>query len=177
MTNKEAIEILQYMRHDVLANSERDVALVKAIEALSIDISTLISFELNNWFAGRDYPDREPFKSWIVNHAFDDDEWCRENRLVVLTGSVDMSRNWCITATKEWAVKNCPELLRDIEYTYKTVTHSRDGDKVTWHGNSMSSFIRYPDEDGNVDGRFGWSFPEYCEENFGVHWYEENDDE
>ena len=41
MTNKEAIEILQYMRHDVLANSNRDIALVKAIEALSVDISTL----------------------------------------------------------------------------------------------------------------------------------------
>ena len=41
MTNKESIEILQYMRHDVLANSDRDIALVKAIEALSVDFSTL----------------------------------------------------------------------------------------------------------------------------------------
>lgn len=41
MTNKEIIEILQYMRHDVLANSDRDIALVKAIEALSVDFSTL----------------------------------------------------------------------------------------------------------------------------------------
>lgn len=43
MTNKESIEILQYMRHDVLANSDRDIALVKAIEALSVDFSTLKS--------------------------------------------------------------------------------------------------------------------------------------
>lgn len=41
MTSSEATEILQYMRHDVLANSDRDIALVKAIEALSVDFSTL----------------------------------------------------------------------------------------------------------------------------------------
>lgn len=41
MTNREIIEILQYMRHDVLANSNKDTALVKAVEALSVDFSTL----------------------------------------------------------------------------------------------------------------------------------------
>jgi hypothetical protein len=39
----------------------------------------------------------------------------------------------------------------------------------------MSQFIRHPDEDGDVHGRFGWSFPEYCEENYGVHFYEEEE--
>ena len=156
--------------------SELQTIIDKLLEG-NLPMKKLISFELNNWFCGRDYPNIEPFKSWVETFIFDDDDWCAANKLVVLSGCIDMSRNWCITATKEWIEKSCPELLSNIEYTYKTVTHSRDGDNFVEHSNRMSSFIRHPDEDGSVEGRFGWAFPEYCEENFGVHWYEDDDDE
>ena len=33
-----------------------------------------------------------------------------------------------------------------------------------------------PDEDGYVEARFGWPYLEYCEENFGAHWYSEDED-
>ena len=65
-----------------------------------------------------------------------------------------MSCNWCITATKEWVEKNCPELLT----TYK-------------------EFIREPDPeypDWTPSSRFegdGPMFFEYTEENIGTYTY------
>lgn len=41
----------------------------------------IICFELNNWFAGKDYPADEPFLSWMGNDLrlrFMDDDWVRE---------------------------------------------------------------------------------------------------
>ena len=145
----------------------------------------LVHFELNNWFSGRDYPPEEPFTSWVSHHAFSDDAWCKNNKLVVLSGNIDMSTNWCITTTRDWVEENCPELLHDKSYTYKTIRRHYDTTRprtplVTTevlHDGSMSQFIRYPEEDGDVYGRFGWHFPEYCEENYGVHFYEENEND
>ena len=142
----------------------------------------LVSFELNNWFSGRDYPPEEPFTSWVSHRAFSNDAWCKKNCLVVLVGNIDMSANWCITATRDWVKEYCPALLYDKKYTYKTIRSGYDeklGRVVSTeilHDGSMSQFIRYPDEDGEVYGRFGWHFPEYCEENYGVHFYEEDDE-
>ena len=39
----------------------------------------IIYFEINNWFAGRDYPNEEPFKQWVKDEQFSDDAWCKEN--------------------------------------------------------------------------------------------------
>lgn len=114
----------------------------------------IVYFELNNWFSGRDYPNAEPFISWMgndLNLAFLNEEWVIKNKLCVVASIVDMSNNFCITATKEWVNKNCPELLT-----------------------KYSEFIREPDEYGEASGRFGSYFMEYSEENFGIHWDEED---
>lgn len=108
----------------------------------------IIYFELNNWFAGRDYPDDEPFLSWMSDDLkikFHDEEWVIENKLCVVHDIVDMSSNFCITTTKEWVEDNCPDLL--TKYT---------------------EFLRTPDEYGNVIGHFGHDFLEYDEYNFGI---------
>lgn len=111
-------------------------------------MNEVVYFELNNWSAGRDYPNDEPFLSWMANDLkikFRNEEWVKENNLCVVMDLVDMSQNFCITATKEWVEKNCPKLL--TEYT---------------------EFLRFPDEDGEVQGRFGHWFLEYEEDNFGI---------
>lgn len=118
----------------------------------------IVYFELNNWFSGRDYPDAEPFLSWMQCNKenkyyiqFRDESWVKENKLVVVESLVDMSTNFCITATKEWVEQNCPELLS----TYK-------------------EFIRQPDEDDEAPyGRFGCPFLEYEENNIGYHYADE----
>ena len=114
----------------------------------------IVYFELNNWFSGRDYPNAEPFLSWMkddLNQKFRDEEWIKENKLVVVESLVDMSMNFCITATKEWVEENCHELLS----TYK-------------------NFVRKPKDDEDVPyGRFGCPFLEYKEENIGYHYAEE----
>lgn len=142
----------------------------------------LVYFELNNWFSGRDYPNEEPFISWIKTNKFSDNDWCKENKLVVLVGNIDMSVNWCVTATEEWVKNNCPRLLTDAIVNYDMITHTCDKsgkfvDIRTTHKRKFSDFLRYPDEndDNNVYGKFDWHFPEYEEENFGVHWYEMED--
>lgn len=112
----------------------------------------IIYFELNNWFSGRDYPDDEPFITWMrddLHIKFEDEEWVEKNKLCVVADFIDMSENFCITATKEWVEQNCPKLLTE----YK-------------------SFLREPDEDGEVYGRFGHRFLEYEESNIGIKWEE-----
>ena len=114
----------------------------------------IVYFELNNWFSGVDYPAAEPFISWMrddLNIKFRNEEWVKENKLCVVESLVDMSSNYCITATKDWVEKNCPELL--TKYT---------------------EFLREPDEDGYVYGRFGHEFLEYKEENIGITWQEDD---
>lgn len=127
-------------------------------------MNEIVYFELNNWFAGRDYPDNERFINWMhddLNIKFRSEKWAEENRLCIAARFIDMSQNFCVTATKEWVEKNCPELLTD--YT---------------------QFLRYPDDEyGDVYGRFGDEFLPYEEENFGVTWidlddeYEEEEEE
>lgn len=119
-------------------------------------MNEIVYFELNNWFPGRDYPDEKPFWDWINNHnhrdVFEDDDWCRRNQICVVQSVVDMSFNYCITATKSWVETNCPRILTE---------HKK--------------FLRFPDEDGNVYGQFGCPFNEWCEENFRCE-YNERDD-
>lgn len=76
----------------------------------------IIYFELNNWIPGIFYPDDEPFRLWMKNDLqikFDDETWVKKSRLCVVRELIDMSSNYCITATREWVVNNCPKLLTD----------------------------------------------------------------
>ena len=112
----------------------------------------IVYFELNDWFCGQDYPNAEPFITWMGYPLpiFRDKNWVKNNKLVVVETHVDMSLNYCITAAKSWVEKNCPELLT----TYK-------------------DFIRYPEEDDELPyGRFDCPFMEYTEENIGFHYYD-----
>lgn len=140
----------------------------------------VIYFSVNNWFCGTDYPPTKNFKKWLgddLNQQFTNDEWCKENKLCVYCGVIDMSQNYTIAAPRSWVENNCLELLTDDEYTYVTCSHTKDGEKRVEHKKKYSDFVDTPDEDGNLTARFGWPYPEYKEENFGCHWYdEENED-
>lgn len=108
----------------------------------------IVYFELNDWFSGRDYPDEEPFITWLGNDLhlyFEDANWVRENKLCIVRSTIDMSINFCITTTKEWIKNNCPRLLTE---------HKK--------------FLRIPNNDGYVYGNFGDKFLEYKECNFGI---------
>lgn len=116
----------------------------------------IIYFELNDWICGRDYPDAEPFVSWMNTQnyipIFRNEKWAKENKLVIVESLVDMSLNYCIAASKKWVEKNCPELLTK----YK-------------------EFLREEDEE-ELRGQFGCPFKEYKKENFGVHYATEKED-
>lgn len=139
----------------------------------------IIYFELDNWFCGRDYPNAEPFISWMgkdYGFCFGNDEWCKENKLCVEAGAIDMSTCFCISAPKSWVEKNCPKLLTDEECGSEFVTEHGDGNgnwikETKYESCKYSKFVCKPDEDGYVYGRISeWPFREYKEENFGVHW-------
>lgn len=104
--------------------------------------------ELNHW-SSEYYPDIEPFLTWMSEDIlqFRNEEWLKENKLVVVESIVDMSLNYCITASREWIDKYCPELLT-----------------------KYSKFLRKSNEDGEILGQFGCPFLPYKEENFG-YWY------
>ena len=116
----------------------------------------IVYFELNNWMPNNCYPDVEPFKTWVSyeHFNFDNKEWIKENKLVVVRTVVDMSANWCITATKEWVLNNCPELL--TKYT-KFLGCSDNNEKLPY---------------GRISG---CSFYEYTEENIGWHFIDDED--
>lgn len=86
----------------------------------------VVYFEINNWYAGRDYPDEEPFISWLNAEPYgwclpSSEVWVKENDLVVSAKILDMSLNFCITAPKAWVEENCPALLeeRNAQYVYQ----------------------------------------------------------
>ncbi len=135
----------------------------------------IVYFELNNWFTGRDYPSCEPIASWVHEYRFNKDEWCKENKLCVLAGNIDMSQNWCITAPIGWVKSNFPQLLTDEHYTYTLLVHrgGSEPEKLDYD-KAYSDFRRYPDEDGEVLGQFDWRFLDYEEDNFGVRWCNED---
>lgn len=115
----------------------------------------IIYFELNNWTPGKDFPAEEPFITWIGNDlkiSFNSDDWVKENKLCVVRTIIDMSVNFCISATKEWVEKNCPKLLTEFK-----------------------NFQRFPDKYGDVEGKFGTTFLEYEECNIGITDEEEED--
>ena len=139
----------------------------------------VIYFSVNNWFCGRDYPDTKKFRKWMgddLSQTFQDDEWCKENKLCVYCGIIDMSCNYTVSAPREWVEKNCPELLTDKEYSYYFVC---SGAKGTWkeeYKKKYSDFVCTPEEgeDTPVPDQFDMPFREYCEENFGSEYYETN---
>lgn len=145
----------------------------------------VVYFSVNNWFSGRDYPPTENFKKWLgndLNQTFRNDEWAKENKLCIYYGCIDMSFNYTVAAPREWIEKNCPELLTDDEYTYYTIIHKPEKkllggykyvDVREEHKKKYSDFVDKPDENGDVEDRFGWPYLEYKPENFGVHWYED----
>ena len=109
----------------------------------------LVHFEVNNWFSGRDYPNVEPFLSWLkddLNLQLKNDEWAKQNKLCIIMQFVDMSVNFCVTATKDWVEHNCSCLL---------TTHKQ--------------FVVQPNESNEYIGKFGDKFLEYSPENWGVH--------
>ena len=149
----------------------------------------IIYFDLNNWFSGRDYPEDEKFGKWGCDMQFSNDDWCKENKLCVVWGTIDMSFNWLIAAPKEWVEENCPDLLSDKTYTYTTITMKwgDNGEEITEkneYTKAYKDFVYTPNSFGDVYGRFDLLFPKYSEENFGSKridlekWYEdENDDD
>ena len=103
------------------------------------------------------------------------------DKLVVMTGPIDMSSNWLIAAPRKWVEDNCPQLLTDEEYEYSTFiihTNKETGkreDIEEKHTKKFSDFLCFPDEGdepGEIHGHIAddWWCPEYCEANFGVTW-------
>ena len=147
----------------------------------------VVYFSVNNWMYGENYPPLDCFKKWLgndFNQSFRNDEWCKENKLCVYYGMVDMSCNYTISAPREWVEKNCPELLTDDEYTYITLKGVwkrkwfLGKKKFVWEAvynkQKYSHFVYDPKdvEEGEVDRVGDMPFREYCEENFGSEYYE-----
>ena len=147
-------------------------------------MNNIIYFSVNNWFCGRDYPPTDNFKKWLgddLNQSFRSNEWCKQNKLCVYCGNIDMSMNYTVSAPREWVEKNCPELLTDKEYTYYTrqsdAKESVKQGKTVWitkeERGKYSDFIYTTQDDNDPPyDKFDQPFREYNEENFGSEWYD-----
>ena len=142
----------------------------------------VIYLEFNNWFGGRDYPEIPNIKEWVgacdrpgYSSPLFSDEWCKEQKICVAAGNIDMSCNFCITAPRSWVEKNCPECLTNDTYTTEFHWQRGQEEGTNIETYSFKRFRHEPDEDGKVYGNFGWPFLEYKEENFGRTWYDEQD--
>lgn len=132
----------------------------------------VVYFELNNWFAGEDYPDAEPFLTWCgddINLYFCDKEFVKKNNLCVVVQYIDMSVNWCITAPKSFVLENCPKLLSDEIITTEYTTTSKSGTKTIQKSFAYKRYLRFPEDDEEVPyGRFGTKFLSWSPENVGI---------
>ena len=135
----------------------------------------IVKFTLNNWMIGEDYPPGEPFETWMSFFTLTFNNWCREQKICVYYGNIDMSTNYCVTATREWVEKNCPQLLSDDTYTYKETVYRGYGLKETTEKvGKFSDFVVYEDDDEEeVNNKFDWPFLEYKEENCGSFEYKD----
>lgn len=134
-------------------------------------MSEIIYIDVDNWTCGEDYPDKEPFLTWMtpdydnpedIIYKFEDDKWCKENKLVVVCTLLDMSLNFNIIAPKEWIEKTCPYII-DSQWDY---TKSKKRGSI-WHdpvNETEASLYR------GMEGHF---LP-YRKENYGI-WYEMTD--
>ena len=133
----------------------------------------IIYIGINNWFYERDFPPIKQLEEWVDAYKFNDDEWCKEQKLCVVSGVVDMSVSWLITATRDWVEQNLPELLTDGSYTYGIVTHDRSGEHETQYTKKFSDFVYHPDDPTRDFSFHGYHFKEYDEEDFGCE-YQDN---
>ena len=146
---------------------------------MGIDVmnNNIVYFTLNNWMVGKYYPPGEPFDSWIRTHQLSNDDWCKENKICVYYGSIGLSINYCVTATREWVAKNCPLLLSDDTYIYKEPIYEEHTLKVKEtieRIGKFSDFVVYKYNNGEeVNNKFNWPFLEYKEENFGSFIYKD----
>lgn len=151
----------------------------------------VVRFRLNNWFSGRDYPNEEPFLTWMDKNKFSNDDWCKENKLVVVKSYVDLSQNFCVCASGDWVRENCPKLLSDNFLTYDIIRYSSEGEKTFTYTKPYLHFVDAVGDNDTIEEagnepRYGY-YMDYKEENFGVHldrgedydlWnHEEEDDE
>ena len=122
----------------------------------------VIFFELNNWFAGSDYPDCGPFLTWMkddLHIPFSNNGWCIQNKICVIFEMIDMSQNFKITATRSWIEENCPCILTN---KYAKFICNLDVSKYDTNCTEYDEQFRY-----------GYGpFLKYCESNFGSHFYE-----
>ena len=142
-------------------------------------MNDVIYLEFNNWFGGRDYPEIPNIEKWVggceKGSPLFDDQWCKEQKICVLAGNIDMSCNFCITAPRSWVEKNCPECLTDDTYTVDFHYYGPNGESIKTEEYSFKQFRREVEDGDDVAyGRFGWRFLEYTEENFGRTWCDED---
>ncbi len=135
----------------------------------------IVKFTLNNWMIGEDHPPGEPFDTWMSQYTLTDNTWCREQKICVYYGNIDMSTNYCVTATREWVEKNCPQLLSNDTYIYKETIYKGGLKETIEKIGKFSDFVcnEDDDEEEEVNNRFDWPFLEYKEENFGSFIYKD----
>lgn len=103
----------------------------------------IIYFELGSLQPLLDYPDEDPFLSWMGYYdptmlpIMLDSPWCKQHKICVKSSIENGAFRFKITATKDWVNRMCPRLLQF--YTDFVVENPEPGE-----------------------------FLEYTEENFGV---------
>lgn len=137
----------------------------------------IIYFSFNNWFSDRDYPNDLKYDELVNCGRLSDKEWAKENKLVIVTGYIDMSINWCIAAPRKWVEENLPELLSDKEYTYQLISYYKGEETIETYTKKYSDFVYPCDENGEapLECKYGMPFKEYDEEEIGIHWVEEDE--
>ena len=108
----------------------------------------IIKVSVNNWWAGNDYPEDFEMELEPGKSPFLDKNFCKENKLCVIVGTIDMSVNYTITAPADWVKKHIPSVL--------------------------STKFQYDPE--AVEDSWYQPFLDYTEENIGLHWYDNDED-
>ena len=81
-------------------------------------MSELIKFWVNDWAPENDFPDEEPFSTWMQEEVFCDavldgtaDKYCKANKICAVYDLIDQSVEFSVVAPREWVETVCPCII------------------------------------------------------------------
>lgn len=114
-------------------------------------MNNIIYFEIDDWCPGQNYPNCEPFLSWMSNETdgspLRDEKWVKKNKICVKIFPIDMSIDFMITAPRSFIEKECPALLKkeNQEFIVTNSDNLKDTPDSGYVG-SNEYFLPYTDE-------------------------------
>lgn len=103
----------------------------------------IVYFEINDWWAGETFPDKEPFIDWCweIRSYLLNTSWCKENKIISIGYWEDMSISVIVAAPIDWVKENCPSLLDEDRRFILTEEEIEDGPHMKYKEHMIGAYF------------------------------------